>query len=356
MRLSNFVIYAILLPWCAVPFVHASFQIRTISYKQLLSDEATFLNGTQAYIVNGATSGWGARYHWTPQYLVNKTSSLDGTNIVDWYPDNMVEAGVHPYLTQLPAAFTGLLEKKAKLEDTFRKRSIVSWHHSAYAQWRLPLAQQKLLWDDLQPFPAFLNPHWWLNDCLPDDEVRNNAVMVIAWFMLVIGPEGAGMFAHQDNFDSGTWQAQIIGSKDWVICNPALVPHGETLYKPGQVDFFDVDRQAFPHFSHSSCTRITAQPGQILMYPSHWWHQTRVGKQPKQPGHPNDGLSYGLAGRWVNRANYMDIADAIQRKCDNPGVDASKKFKGAAPAPLPALCEALPKCRSLWARHFAKNE
>jgi len=266
----------------------------------------------------------------------------------------MAAYDVHPYLVMADNGFQ-------------RLREAGSQQRAAYLQWRLPLPQSELLLADMQPMPGFLR-NTWMPACLPNSTERNNLMMVVAWNMLVIGVSGGGMFLHPDNYDSGTWQVQLVGTKDWTLCDPARVRAGETLYGPGEVDTFHgppaaaaagvtYDAVRFPRFSAAACARVRARPGDLLLYPSRWWHQTRVPPQVSSPalaaGHPNHGLSIGMASRWVNRVNFAEVAAAVQAKCDSRAPDASLTWKGAAPNPLPAVCEAVrTRCLQAWRAAF----
>lgn len=127
------------------------------------------------------------------------------------------------------------------------------------------------------PFPAFANPHDLLSACWADPAARNNVMMTIAWWMLVVGVEGSGMFGHADSFETGTWQLQLLGSKQWALCDPLQLAPGEAMGRPGEVDLMSPDHAKHPWFPRDLCVNVTAAEGDMLVYPSRWWHHTRCG-------------------------------------------------------------------------------
>lgn len=324
-----------------------------VAYDEIAANPDAYLTGGRALIIRGAALGWDAVTRLSPAFLLNATRGLEETNIADWYPESMGRASVHPYLVNSEEGMRLLSEAGSAGRE-------------AYLQWRLPLDQAERLLAAMSPFPAFLrsvSPDAWMPSCLPTRAARNNFMMVVAWYMLVIGVPGGGMFFHPDNYDSGTWQAQLVGTKEWMLCDPGRVGPGQTLGAAGDFDTFakgfELGKRShngpYARFPHQACARITAQPGDVLVYPSRWWHQTRVPAQEDLPaGHPNHKLSFGLAGRWVNRVNYAEIAAAVEAKCRSNAPDISLQFKGAAPNPSAEVCELVrSKCMKAWSKQFA---
>lgn len=328
-----------------------------IQYSDLLASPDEYLTGTRALIVKGATKKWEAIRTLSPEVLLNVTADYDDTNIADWYPESMGRANVHPYLVKAKEGFKGIRQAGAE-------------GRAAYLQWRLPLPQAEKILDLMKPFPFFLrsiSSDAWMPACLPNRAERSNFMSVVAWFMLVIGDEGGGMFFHPDNYDSGTWQVQLVGTKEWTLCDPGRVKadKGESLQGAG---FFDTFAPGFsigqrsskhPDFPHDACARVLAEAGDLLIYPSRWWHQTRVPPQSQSLplDHPNRGISIGLAGRWVNKINYREIAAAIETKCNSNSPDISLQFKGAAPNPTKEVCRAVKEdCMKAWEKQFETSK
>ena len=212
-------------------------------------------------------------------------------------------------------------------------------------QWRLTLAQGSRLHRRLPPPPAIraLTTPAWMRECLPARAERDNFFRAFAWNMLVVGSPGGGMFIHPDSYDSGTWQAQLLGGKEWALCDPARLRAGESLGEAGSFDAFTTERLP------SACGIVTAHAGDLLVYPSRWWHQTRVPS--------GSGLSIGLAGRWVNAANWLDVAQSFESTCNSGAPDLSLEFEGATPSPSDAVCAGVrERCAPLWETAFALAE
>ena len=70
---------------------------------------------------------------------------------------------------------------------------------------------------------------------------------VAHWRLLALGGlANSGMDGHSDALALGSWSRQLAGRKHWRLC-------GE-----------------------GSCSEATLQPGETLLYPPHWWHETRT--------------------------------------------------------------------------------
>ena len=67
---------------------------------------------------------------------------------------------------------------------------------------------------------------------------------VAHWRLLALGGgAGSGMDGHSDALALGSWSRQLTGRKRWRLCG-------------------------------DSCSEVTLQPGETLVYPPRWWHQT----------------------------------------------------------------------------------
>lgn len=260
-------------------------RLRRVHWHELAG--TAVLNASTAWLIHGVTDGWALPQLLTRVGLLNRVLGAEAVSrapgigtpgapepiagdtghplhIVDVYPDGMTHAGVHPHLT--PAA-----------------QALVSMEYAAaapppappYAQWRLPLATATALLRAATPFPAFAHPHMLLSACWPDPAARNNVMSVIAWWMLVVGVADSGMFGHSDNYDTGTWQIQLLGSKRWALCDPAKLAPGESLGAPGAVDIFAPPSTWPATFPRDLCLTVEAEEGDMVVYPSLWWHQTR---------------------------------------------------------------------------------
>jgi histone arginine demethylase JMJD6 len=72
---------------------------------------------------------------------------------------------------------------------------------------------------------------------------------------------------------------QIYGSKDFIMYPPELTP---SMYpypdnpKFSQVNFLDPDYDKFPLFKEAIPIEFTLQEGETLLFPSGWWHTTKI--------------------------------------------------------------------------------
>ena len=109
---------------------------------------------------------------------------------------------------------------------------------------------------------------------MPTEALRSSFLKSTHWRMLIVGSPGAGMFMHKDVMRMGGWQAQIRGRKRWHLC------YGPTqdkfMYKAGETDGFRPDYAKTPRFADATCYDFVTKPGDVLLWPRDWWHQTIV--------------------------------------------------------------------------------
>ena len=68
---------------------------------------------------------------------------------------------------------------------------------------------------------------------------------VAHWRLLALGGlANSGMDGHSDALALGSWSRQLAGRKRWRLCGDG------------------------------SCSEVTLQPGETLVYPPRWWHET----------------------------------------------------------------------------------
>jgi len=292
-----------------------------------MESNAEYAEGLLPFVITDVVTRWGAIEKWNNvQYF----ERLVPEEIVDWYPNNLMKSDDHPILTGLHNAVNTM------------KRSLST---PAYIQMRFTTQGRKMLFGDIdmETFPALLQSEWWSNKqgCLTSEEARDNWIRTTQWNMLLIGNKGAGMFMHPDGLNTGTWQAQVAGDKMWFLCSPDQAPY---LYGPGVVDAFKANLTRFPLFAHARCIHDVVKAGEILYYPSNWWHQTLNLHFP----------TVGLAGRAVTKYNFRGVREHLLNKCKSKDPDLSLTYPGASPNPSPEVCKSIQKCYQLWRARFGK--
>lgn len=86
-------------------------------------------------------------------------------------------------------------------------------------------------------------------------------------------------------------RTQLSGLKEWILCPP----EDQHLFKEaGRVNTFNPDFSKYPEAKRARCARTLLYPGDVVYYPSNWWHETR------NHGYP----TVSLTGRIVTKHNY----------------------------------------------------
>jgi len=106
------------------------------------------------------------------------------------------------------------------------------------------------------------------------DEFMDEYIDNQFWHQIYAGTSGVGMKMHQDIYRTSLWSVQLEGYKRWYFCPPK---HSENVYK-GKVDAFHPDYEKHPLFrnAESECYDTIVKPGEIVFWPSVWFHQTSV--------------------------------------------------------------------------------
>ena len=95
-----------------------------------------------------------------------------------------------------------------------------------------------------------------------------------AWTQLFVGSGGSGMEMHNDRLHVDVWGVQREGSKRFIFCPP----HTEETLIASQGDGRLLD--AFnasdwpPQFDAYECAYAKTNPGDLIYWPSKWFHQT----------------------------------------------------------------------------------
>jgi len=137
------------------------------------------------------------------------------------------------------------------------------------------------------------------------DTVRlSHFYLTTHWQMLLLAEAKAGMFLHKDTLRSASWQLQLVGRKMWHLCSDANTPY---LYKAGDVDMFSVDYDRYPLVLRAECYEVVLNEGEMLYYPSDFWHQTVNLDTP----------SIAISSTLVTPMNYMHVKHVLLEQCYN---------------------------------------
>lgn len=295
-----------------------------------------------------------------------------GAQRVDFYPHNMNEEQAHPYFLSLEPALRQLLYGP---EEVFV--GVDASEPGTYVQWNLDAEMwHDILVHELQGgVPTVLDDRRWTDICfaqhadvstmaatvdgfdesttigqgtadatapspppsssgkdgktaVSDVDVVNKSLFYLSthWQMLLMGEQGAGMFNHQDTLRTASWQLQLVGSKKWHLCGPE---QSSFLYKAGDVDLFNPDYARFPLLKNAHCFETTLHAGEMLYYPTEYWHQTMNLETP----------SISLSSTLVTALNHHQVAAELRKECAGAG----RIF-----APQARMCENLERCFAVW--------
>jgi len=99
-------------------------------------------------------------------------------------------------------------------------------------------------------------------------------------YEIFLGGKGSSFpYLHYDALFMHTQITQVYGSKDFVMYPPDQTP---SMYpfpdnpKFSQVNFLDPDYKKFPLFKDAVPIEFTLQEGETLLFPSGWWHTTKI--------------------------------------------------------------------------------
>jgi histone arginine demethylase JMJD6 len=99
-------------------------------------------------------------------------------------------------------------------------------------------------------------------------------------YEIFLGGNGSSFpFLHYDALFMHTQITQIYGSKIFIMYPPDQTPNMypyEDNPKFSQVNFLDPDYEKFPLFKEARPIEITVNEGETILFPSGWWHTTRI--------------------------------------------------------------------------------
>ena len=109
------------------------------------------------------------------------------------------------------------------------------------------------------------------------------------------------------------WAIQLSGVKHFVFCEPGALSGATTEF-----DAFDHDLDATRFESAiGRCFRVVVRPGDLIYWPSRWWHQTHNGEMGHEEETPQTAapvLSVGVSGMAVDVRKRVEFARLVKRR------------------------------------------
>lgn len=131
------------------------------------------------------------------------------------------------------------------------------------------------LLEDLKPEIIYAKSDRVNNPLLPKFVFRYTQV-----YEFFLGGNGATFpFLHIDALFLHTQITQLYGSKEFILYPPDQTPYvypNEDNAKISQVNVFNPDYERFPLFREATPTRVTLEEGETILFPTRWWHTTRI--------------------------------------------------------------------------------
>lgn len=220
-----------------------------------------------------------------------------GDAVVDFYPQNMLLS--RPTQLFFPS-LARAMDQIAGIPDMVY-RDVDASQLGSYAQWNVDQGSWARLLDFLGvehslPYPfQSLSPSADkdsdpLLSCLRDHNATDAYLRATHWFMVLLGEQGAGMYNHQDDLRTASFQLQLVGRKKWSICPPqdslwdgqSWIPRpsssedGNYMYGPAQVNMLSskINYTKYSRLVNATCFQSTVHPGDLIYYPKDFWHQT----------------------------------------------------------------------------------
>lgn len=251
-----------------------------------------------------------------------------GNYTVDYYPHNMREEQARPLFVPLSKAIT---ELQAPLEAYLH---VDVSEPGSYIQWNL----DSELYERIMTY-ASINVPVEVDDtmhmlCFNTPQEKTDYFWKTHWKMLLLGEEGAGMFLHQDILLTAAYQIQLVGRKEWHLCDALQSPY---LYKAGDVDMFIPDYQTYPLAEQAACYEVVVHAGDLLFYPHAYWHQTVN----------HDTPSIAISSSVITKQGLPGLLAELQKECGG----ARRIF-----VPSESLCGGIERCGVEWKKMYNEDE
>lgn len=202
-----------------------------------------FLRHHKPVIIRGLIDHWPALQRWNFSWFEREFGNIY-TNV---FGDGREDGAQHRRMHHLFAA----------------ARRGESLYSSLYVAGLLPKLRGDYPLDDLYLGDAKFN---WLLDLPGEIHGQMN--------VLFIGSRGPGVANHRDSMGTHLWSAQIHGRKRWIIAPPEQAPFmhdGQTSWLTRQESI-----AAYPDFARAAAIDLVLHPGEVLILPVGWWHQTEL--------------------------------------------------------------------------------
>jgi hypothetical protein len=125
--------------------------------------------------------------------------------ITDFYPVNMDDKAVKPYLVPLAEAAAELIQPTNHFQ-------LNAYHPGRYFMWNMGYSDWHDFLDTVGPIrlPGFMETtSAWLDAALPTDALKTEFQITSHWRMMLVGSRGAGMFNHIDTLRTASYQLQV---------------------------------------------------------------------------------------------------------------------------------------------------
>jgi histone arginine demethylase JMJD6 len=216
-----------------------------LSHEEFISE---YVNKSRPVILTDAIKGWKAVGKLTPEFFKknypNITKTINGvTYRMDDFIDHMLVANAdnkapYPYNFDVKKVFPELMA-------------------------------------DFQPEVIYGNIDRINHSLMPKKFLQGTTV-----YEIFLGGNGSSFpFLHYDALFMHTQISQVYGSKTFIMYPPEQTPY---MYpypdnpKFSQVNFHDPDYEKFPLYKEATPIEITVYEGETLLFPSGWWHTTRI--------------------------------------------------------------------------------
>jgi hypothetical protein len=216
-----------------------------LSHEEFISE---YVSKSRPVILTDAVKGWKAMGKLTPEFFKKNypsiTKTINGvTYRMDDFIDHMLVANAdnkapYPYNFDVKKVFPELMA-------------------------------------DFQPEVIYGNIDRINHPLMPKKFLQGTTV-----YEIFLGGNGSSFpYLHYDALFMHTQITQVYGSKTFIMYSPEQTPF---MYpypdnpKFSQINFHDPDYEKFPLYKEATPIEITVYEGETLLFPSGWWHTTRI--------------------------------------------------------------------------------